>query len=374
MPPSLIPFVALEALITTLRAHLSRLTSELSSHQELLAELRALRETDARTLREKSIEVEHLREEVERLAGEVEVLKEVVEDGLNERRTVREASKRVDGAVQNRDDSEEEESPSIGVRPHADRTIRTDRATLGVSTNDGSPSSKPFVEGDELDRISLELEARRSDRSGGSAGSLGRTGMDPNHGGYRSRAPSPSSIHRVSAIPTEANHPGIVRPEERSVLEQGTCRVSHSHSKAGKVNESPSTPFPEIRGGHLERLFFSAPEHNAKTCNVCHRRSKRPQSPSWIPRQRVVVEDPEGDEDEGFAEGPDVPRVPRDKGKRREHVTFSQNPRQWRQDGSREGLPPQTVLAKVLRELEDDFTHYKGLVFVARSVSLMNIN
>jgi prefoldin subunit 5 len=81
---------ALEALITTLRAHLVRLTSELSSHQQLLHELRSLRESDARTLREKSAEVERLREEVERLAGEVEVLRGVVEEGLNERRAVRE--------------------------------------------------------------------------------------------------------------------------------------------------------------------------------------------------------------------------------------------------------------------------------------------
>ena len=189
--------------------------------------------------------------------------------------------------------------------------------------------------------------------------------MNLNDDGDRSRAPSPSSIRRASPIPTEVTRPRIARPADRSLPEQGTRRVSHSHSKAGKVNEeSPSTPFPQIRGGHLERLFFSAPEHNVKTCNVCHRRTKRPQSPSWIPRQRAVVEDPENDEDEGFAEDPDAPRAPRDKGKRREHVIFSQDPRQWK----REGLPPQTVLARVLRELEDDFTHYKGSVIVMRSV------
>lgn len=362
--PPLTLSVALEALITTLRAHLSRLTSELSSHQELLAELRALRETDARTIREKGMEVERLRDEVERLAGEVEVLKEVVEDGLNERRAVREASTQVDQEVQDGDEEPEEESASINVRPHADRTMRTDRATLGASTNDGSPSSRPFIDGNELDRISLELEARRSDRSGGSAGSLERMGMNLSDDGDRSRAPSPSLMGRASPIPTEAARPRIARPTEHSMPEQSTRRASYGHSKAAKATEeSPSTPFPQIRGGHLEKLFFSAPEHNAKTCNVCHRRSKRPQSPSWIPRQhRAVVEDAEDDEDEGFAEDPDAPRSTRDKGKHREHVTFSQDPRQWRRDGGREGLPPQTVLARVLRELEDDFTHYKGFV------------
>jgi Centrosome localisation domain of PPC89 len=55
-------YIALEALIATLRKHLARLTSELTSHQELLSELRSLRDSDARTLREKSAEVERLRE------------------------------------------------------------------------------------------------------------------------------------------------------------------------------------------------------------------------------------------------------------------------------------------------------------------------
>ena len=44
-------FAALEALIVTLHTHLARLTSELSSHQQLLSELRILRERDSRTLR-----------------------------------------------------------------------------------------------------------------------------------------------------------------------------------------------------------------------------------------------------------------------------------------------------------------------------------
>jgi cell division protein FtsB len=77
--------VALEALVSTLRTHLARLTSELASHKSLIAELRA----DAYASRETQAEVEALRAEVERLAGEVERLKEIVEEGLRERRRAR---------------------------------------------------------------------------------------------------------------------------------------------------------------------------------------------------------------------------------------------------------------------------------------------
>lgn len=336
--------IALEALITTLRTHLARLTSELSSHQQLLAELRSLRETDARTLREKSAEVERLREEVERLAGEVEVLKEVVEDGLNERRSVREASTQIDQQDIDRDDTEQllqetkddEATPLVTGRINIDRTMRTDHATLGSSDNAGT-SSRRFIDGEELDRISLELEERRSDRSGGSV-SLSRRDISDHgdHSRHEDRAPSPQ-ISRMSS--------------------QGRQATAPVHQ------EPPSTPFPQIRGGHLEKLFFSAPEHNAKTCTVCHRRSRRANSSSWLPKRKAHdmrgrAED-EQNEDEGFVEGPDSSRDAKNKGKQREHVTFSQEPKSWKKNGEREALPAQTVLARVLRELEDDFTHYK---------------
>ncbi len=75
-----VPCIALEGLISTLRAHLSRLTAELSDHRRLLGELRALRDQDVRGLKEKSLEVDRLRQEVERLAGDVEALRGVVEE------------------------------------------------------------------------------------------------------------------------------------------------------------------------------------------------------------------------------------------------------------------------------------------------------
>ena len=73
----------------------------------------------------------------------------------------------------------------------------------------------------------------------------------------------------------------------------------------------------------------------------------------------------EVDEDEGFVEGPEALRYAKGKGKQRDHVTFLQHSDQWRKGSERDGLPPQTVLARVLRELEDDFTHYKRFVVCA---------
>lgn len=93
-----------------------------------------------------------------------------------------------------------------------------------------------------------------------------------------------------------------------------------------------------------------------------HRQHRHPQAEE--------EEEEEEEEDEGFAEGSDdVPVPPEFKGKQRDvgagqgHVTFSENPAYWRQAGQKEGLPPQTVVMRVIRELEDDFTHYKRCVF-----------
>lgn len=379
-------YTALEALVATLRKHLTRLTSELTSHQQLLSELRELRDSDAKTLREKSAEVERLREEVERLAGEVEVLKGVVEEGLNERKAVREASARVEEQVelvvaetqeQEQSEDEEEQSPLLTRQANMDRTMRTDHATLG-SSNPSGTLPRPFIDREELDRISLELEERRSDRSGGSLSrSHGEVSDIHNVFVRDDRAPSPSmappsmaspsvkSTSMASQVPRTSSddsplprEPDASRPHEVTsrpaapTPAHASQRPSHHRSRHGPNQKPLSTPFPQIRGGQLEQLFFSAPEHNTNTCNVCHRRNRRSEFSSWIPRRsrnvraRVEEVDEEDDDDEGFVEGPEASRGPKGKG----------NPSKDRERG---GLPPQTVLARVLRELEDDFTHYK---------------
>jgi hypothetical protein len=93
-------------------------------------------------------------------------------------------------------------------------------------------------------------------------------------------------------------------------------------------------------------MFFSAPEHNTKTCTVCNRRRYREAAPRplWYPASKghnVTVADA-NDEDEGFGEGSVI------------------------EDGEGRRAPQGAAVnldfLSVLRELEDDFTHYKGYV------------
>lgn len=363
---------ALEQLISTLRTHLTRVTAELSNQKELLEELRTLREADAKALKDKVAEVELLRDEVERLSGEVEVLREVVEEGLKERRAVREGNSRLsniderteesivhpaDASEIDQDTIRQARRPTVAdasdnsFRPHhdrsrsppvVDRTVRTDRALAG------SPRPQ-FIDDDELERISLELSERRSDRSI----SMSRVASPPvNRSLDASRAPSPIQRSPDASI--------ISRPDSRTSLVRedigrrqgsprptapapvaarlGACAEDDCHAAhAGPSN--PEAPFPTIRGTHLERLFFAAPEHNADTCTACsrHRRAATtvpvPQpTPTWLRDLRVQ---------DGAQQ----------KGKQREDAAKNK-------DGE-DQLPPQTVLTRVLRELEDDFTHYK---------------
>jgi hypothetical protein len=113
-----------------------------------------------------------------------------------------------------------------------------------------------------------------------------------------------------------------------------------------------STALPQIRGERLERLFRAAPEHDEKTCSVCHRRKRSASSsypindePRWLPK-------------------PGSSANPIREGKRvHSGEAFHFGDEKYISDiAARRGLPPQTVLARVLRELEDDFTHYKSYV------------
>jgi hypothetical protein len=83
----------------------------------------------------------------------------------------------------------------------------------------------------------------------------------------------------------------------------------------------------------------------------------------WYPASKghnVTVADA-SDEDEGFGEG----SVIKDGEGRRSSQGAAAVNLDFLNGDSRDGhLPPQTVLVRVLRELEDDFTHYKGYVYV----------
>ena len=407
---------ALEALVSSLRNHLTRFTSELTSHSALLAELGTLRDADTEALQAKSEEVNMLKDKVEGLAGEVEVLKGVVEEGLKERRMLREqstasaeddqrsvhathtaldANARQLHKEESEESSEESEDESVEdsitasrsllIRPSpaTDKTTRTDYATVGTQ----SQVTRPFVTDEELERISVELSERRSERSrassvAGSTKSLPRSltyvtdrPTSPFLRGSAQSAPpdlarsernsSPEldpripdpryRVDRTTAPIPPGPAPGT--PTDRRNPRRGRREDKEKAQDHAALEELESSPFPQIRGERLERLFFSAPDHNSRSCNVCNRRKRNHEDkvygkrPSWLlsrfatdMRSRMPGVGIDGD-DEGFAEGMD------------EEIMIRE--RRWQE---RDRDPPQTVLMRVVRELEDDFTHYKGYV------------
>ena len=394
----------MEALVNSLRSHLTRLTAELSSHQELLAELKRLRELDSRALQEKSNEILQLREEVQRLAGEVEVLRGVVEEGLKERRASKE-SIQIDpdevgmqenndftqprqedddaGIAQDDDDEEEEEEIESEESeqhteifdPPGDKTIRTDRATLGESTNNNSRGvGVQFVVDKDLDKIAAEVEERRSNVSNGSVSLAVPRSPSP--------VRRPSNNNRATVENTvDANHRQHSRLRQvepstsRPVVEMGDTQAARR--KEDVVGPDPETPFPRIRGEQLERLFFSVPEHNAKTCGVCYRkRGRRYDGPSaspssWTIKPASGAHQHEGETKKSGDEGPVDEQARRYtasaaattwSGRKKGKLRDREDEEHWRNVRKNQGLPPQTAVARVIRELEDDFTHYKRLV------------
>ncbi|KAI5118867.1 hypothetical protein M0805_005310 [Coniferiporia weirii] len=393
---------ALEALIATLRSHLSRLTDELSSQQTQLGELRSMRECDLRNLRDKITEVDNLKLEVERLGGEVEILRGVVEEGLKERRRVKESidsannsSVSVFQMPQVQKSLNDDENAKSRTMPdysgHVDSTCEPSRADMpspppsrpqsrqeprppvhdammqtgfvvSGPSRTGVNEGRRFIDEDELERVSAEVEERRSERSASNSQdhSQDRDIVQSPRITVRERPQVQSSRSARSKL-TEGNR----RPRAR-VVDEESPRSSRAFARtpARPVKSQKAdiaTPFPQIRGERLERLFFSAPEHNAKTCRVCHRRRRPGESddeldfPSWLPprkRARFGMKEEQsrhgdvgvgdtGDDDRSFGHG-------------------SLNPA-TKPPFSEDRLPPQTVLVRVLRELEDDFTHYKGI-------------
>jgi hypothetical protein len=393
-------YAALEALVETLRTHLLRLTAELSSQRQLLTELRALRESDRKTLKRKSAEVQKLRSDVERLAKEVEVLRTVVVEGLKQRQLVKEQRSR-------------RNSYDHALTPESTREDRTKDAADGI----GEASVELSIsEGEDLEYTYRHLEISRSpERETGHAvhpspshslpipnvmverkasermcpsppaisapDSPGRTNRESSGVEWRRQAQHNSrSCRNDSAVaasgsitPTQIPHEDHPPPPPPCSPPLSIPIPRRKPSSATESNDKmKETPFPQIRGGRLERLFFSLPEHDAKMCAICCCRyrsrtvcTRRPRSVCF-PRLDVRETGNGDSEDEGFVEGPedvhDRDHDPADPLERREAearnardaVTAPQQDTQGRKK-----LSPQTVLMSVLTELEDDFIHYK---------------
>ena len=261
------------------------------------------------------MEVEKLRDEVERLSEEVEVLRTVVEEGLKERQLVREQhsldenarlQEEVEEAKTESEDELEYTSRNPDVTDIPDRMVRMEdpppERAVSVSSRSDSPSRSPSrpisqtsVHSRHRSEENMHREVRREERS-----------------------PSTRSAP-VSPIPAQAS---------------GSRRSTTPRRIDASVKERP---FPQIRGARMERLFFSVPDHDTKTCLICRCRRRSvgsaPRQPPWPRRSNGGAA---AEEDEGFVEGPE------------------------------EGQ--EKVLGKIMSELEGDFVHYKRWVLKAWSI------
>lgn len=238
-------------------------------------------------------------------------------------------------------------------RPHIRSKVALSNDAVAGPSRNNVPSDRRFIDA-ELDHVSAEVEERRSERSEPNQSQDVDTSELPGFYVADRQEVQHNPFSRVRL--TRENEPHRVRMADQETS-RPYKRTPARPSKTQAVDVE--TPFPQIRGKHLERLFFSAPEHNEKTCRVCHRHRRPGASddeldfPSWLPprkrtktgredgRSRYVDSKPEDGNYNNYIPDGDV-------------KTSNKGP------FSEDRLPPQTVLVRVLRELEDDFTHYKG--------------
>ena len=300
----------------------------MASQQQLLEDLRGLRESDALSLTEKAQEINELRTEVERLAGEIEVLRGVVEEGLHERR-------------QGRDAAPSEQSDYM-----LDTRAGDLHRPLSPVVESSEHSVRRFIDDEEVDRISVDLDERRSERASNSSAQSSYSvplPMEENAGD-----------ESVSSVKSRTS----TRPRRR--VQDPNVKLDD------RVETNP--PFPKISSERMERLFFSAPRHNATSCRMC----KGHHHPHRHGAHRDNHEDPNNrheDKDEGFDDGIE-PRPQSDhpceagRGIGRTYTIEEILERMDRNGGTlRPGdVPPQTVLARVIGELEDEFAHFREYV------------
>lgn len=224
-------------------------------------------------------------------------------------------------------------------------------------SDDITSCSRWFIQISELERVESDVEERRSFLSTRSF----VTGLDNTLDGHprerQQRAQSPAN----DAGPSNTH----VTFDEQLHLSPGS-----THSKPHKSKKRSQEAFPQIRGARMEKLFFSLPDHNEATCHVCRRRGNEPAhrahiNPHW--KGVAAVHHAQGD---GYDNALGAGDVSAEQILEAAAAAFDRARKQQRgvsagiggNGDDDEGLPPQAVIARVLRELEDDFTHVKSCV------------
>ncbi|CAD6565637.1 MAG: hypothetical protein TREMPRED_001621 [Tremellales sp. Tagirdzhanova-0007] len=296
---------ALEGLVNSLRSHLARLTIELEQNKAIVSELRMTQHprSPPRSGDDVSVHTElaTLRREVERLGKEVARFGGIVEEGLETRRQAR-----------------------------GERTIRKE----AEETRIGDEAERLSERRDEVERARRDVEKRQRKIE------VPVTILAPSklrQGLHTVAATQPQLMPPTAQPPTRIVPPRAHRPtppasEDGNESPTPASRTSSSrHSKETHRGEGPSSPFPSIRDED-EGDFFAALEDRVPVPAL--KPALAPARPSAWSKEftHAPISAPE---------------------KLRSASHFA--------DTDARVLPPQTVLSRVLRELEDDFAHYKAI-------------
>ncbi|WVQ97310.1 hypothetical protein IAU59_004421 [Kwoniella sp. CBS 9459] len=316
---------ALEDLVQSLRSHLARLTVEVEHNKALIAELRV----EASSPKPKQptpgspsvkSELQSLRKQIERLTKEVERLGGIVEEGLETRKKAR-------GERTMRMEKEEMERlvRQVIVEENAE-LIKAPNKRNGQQTEDGGGVTAPS----KL-RQGLHTAASTSPTLAPPTVQPVRTrpvSQRPTPPPSDDGMDSPTPVSRSNSRASTTRRVSLTNANANDTPKQSRRR---SHKKHDVTGAGPSSPFPSISGEELEAEFFS-PSRKATTAS---------------------------------APTDNQPRGPGRQGSSRSASGASNRATVWastvNRAGEDEGLPPQTVLARVVAELEDDFVHYKAI-------------
>jgi hypothetical protein len=337
------PLLALEDLVARLQTDLARMTAELEQNKALVSELRLAQSSPAPKTGQSSppaslsrdrvdTKIAVLENEVERLDREVQRLGGIVEEGLEIRRRGR-------GERTVRLELEEEELER--VRRDVERRSRGVPQSSSVeSAKDKDPARGPSKLRQGLHASAAQIPT-----------TMPPTVEPPTRFHPGPGPPTPVSDDGALSLssPTPASRSasrsgsGSSHDRRQSDKDEGTGGKSNrrkSRSAANRV-EGPSSPFPSIRAED-EHEFFHL--NGLTGTGTTQPRTSRPSR---------------GNPD-GAATNPSP-------WARKFTSTTTAAAARWPPPHHIPGLssgtdevPPQTVLARVLRELEEDFAHYKA--------------
>ncbi|ORX35965.1 hypothetical protein BD324DRAFT_651874 [Kockovaella imperatae] len=370
---------ALEDLTRSLRSHLARLTSQLEEQKALVASLKETesRLASARVDRSVSDELAALRREIERLSREIQRLGGIVEQGLETRRQAREE----------RTVRMEHDATRVGQEAarHPERSIRTPNNELHRVAKDyertvrleHGEATRVHHDDDESQRVAkdyernVRLEHGEATRIHHDDDELQRVAKDYErtvrleHGEITRVHHDDDELQRVAKdVERRQRSASTVPPTPGpSKLRQGLHAAA-----ADPVTLMPPSAAPASRIQRAPALTSPASDEEVATPAKSSRRvsgtKKQALKSSRKSRPLTHEEGPESpfpsiraeDEEEFFA-ALDRPGSPM----RRQEATSSRATRRSPLANDRDSVRPQTVLARVVQELEDDFKHYKAI-------------